>query len=451
MRRLAFVLLVAACARAQADTATTDLAPEVRRVVDTWLKAQNDGDFAAYSALYAERFTGVRRSGPRTVKLDRAGWLKDRQRMFAKKMTVTIADLKMNAAPTTARVTFQQTWASGTYQDVGEKSLVVVKEKGAARIVQEELLASRILGTDKPRESASEDALRWMVAGGVVVDDAPDESWGKGRPEADFGDPVVVRKKVDAKKLPDAQRAWLGRKIRGMTSAGEACTAQVTGFSLVGRVIPHFGTRQEWREKQEREAAAEAWSLSAKVLVGELAGCEKATWARAAALPVPALVQAEQADAAITAKALAAFRKLPEYQQIQKSYAESPEAGVKRWENFSKSEPTVLVLADVPVGNKRVTLVSVTATASESCGGFNGDLWAMWELRGNQLVPRNTPGTFTITPTAAADTDGDGTVELLFDSAVFGDFGTERGVVRGRSGLFDDLEKVEVPFMDCPC
>src|SRR5262245_24156399 len=65
---------------------------EQKAAVDTflaaWVKTQTDGDFAAYSALYADRFRGIRRSGPRTVKLDRAGWMKDRERMFKKKMLV---------------------------------------------------------------------------------------------------------------------------------------------------------------------------------------------------------------------------------------------------------------------------------------------------------------------------------------------------------------------------
>jgi hypothetical protein len=34
-----------------------------RAVLERWLKAQNEGDFAAYEALYATRFTDIRRSG----------------------------------------------------------------------------------------------------------------------------------------------------------------------------------------------------------------------------------------------------------------------------------------------------------------------------------------------------------------------------------------------------
>src|SRR5688572_14715365 len=109
---------------ARGDTAQQDLSPQVKTLVADWLKAQNDGSFAAYEKLYAKRFTGVRRSGPRTVKMDRAAWMKDRGRMFQKKMTVSIDGLKVRSAASLARVTFVQTWESGNYKDTGEKQLV---------------------------------------------------------------------------------------------------------------------------------------------------------------------------------------------------------------------------------------------------------------------------------------------------------------------------------------
>ena len=65
---------------------------DARGVVDGWLAAQNAGDLAAYDKLYAARFTGIRRSGPRTVRFDRAGWMRDRARMFGKPMTVAKPD-----------------------------------------------------------------------------------------------------------------------------------------------------------------------------------------------------------------------------------------------------------------------------------------------------------------------------------------------------------------------
>jgi hypothetical protein len=79
------LLLVPLCALA--NTAAPRPTPAERvpkpalELITAWLAAQNEGSFAAYSALYAPELRGVRRSGTRTVVLDHAGWLKDRERM----------------------------------------------------------------------------------------------------------------------------------------------------------------------------------------------------------------------------------------------------------------------------------------------------------------------------------------------------------------------------------
>jgi hypothetical protein len=62
--------------------ATKPLESDARALLASWEAAQNAGDFAAYERLYAKRFTGVKRSGPRTRSFARAGWLEDRKRMF---------------------------------------------------------------------------------------------------------------------------------------------------------------------------------------------------------------------------------------------------------------------------------------------------------------------------------------------------------------------------------
>jgi hypothetical protein len=111
-------------------------------LLERWLDAQNRGDFAAYQQLYATSFEGIRRSGARVTKLDRAGWLKDRERMFQKKMTVTAADRNVEAYGSGHRVTFTQTWSSGSYKDTGTKELILLEEGGELRIFREELLES---------------------------------------------------------------------------------------------------------------------------------------------------------------------------------------------------------------------------------------------------------------------------------------------------------------------
>jgi hypothetical protein len=121
---------------------------EARALIERWLKSQNAGDFPAYQALYAEKFGGVRRSGARTVVLDRAAWMKERGRSFKRGMTVETTPPKIEIRGDTVRATFRQTFQSGRYRDVGDKQIDFARENGALRIVREEMLTSKKLAAE---------------------------------------------------------------------------------------------------------------------------------------------------------------------------------------------------------------------------------------------------------------------------------------------------------------
>src|SRR5215467_10769721 len=87
-------------------------ADPAQTLLNDWVKAQNEGNFATYEKLYAQKFTGVRRSGPRVVRLDRKGWMKDRGRMFKHTIVVAASEVKIVKAGKGATVTFVQTWSA---------------------------------------------------------------------------------------------------------------------------------------------------------------------------------------------------------------------------------------------------------------------------------------------------------------------------------------------------
>jgi hypothetical protein len=124
----------------------------VNQLLAMWLEAQNRGDFASYQALYAPAFRGVRRSGSRTVEMDRAGWMVDRRRMFAHAMTVAVRDVRARRKGPRFMLTFTQEWSSGTYHDVGPKEMVLVDGAEGLRIEREEMLLSMV--EPKPAEAA---------------------------------------------------------------------------------------------------------------------------------------------------------------------------------------------------------------------------------------------------------------------------------------------------------
>jgi hypothetical protein len=125
-----------------AGAAAADPVGDARATLDAWLAAQNGGRYADYEALYAPAFHGVRRSGPKIIELNRDGWLRDRQRMFKKPMKVAIDKLAIEARADGVHLTFQQTFESGSFGDVGEKELVVAPADGRMKVVREEMRSS---------------------------------------------------------------------------------------------------------------------------------------------------------------------------------------------------------------------------------------------------------------------------------------------------------------------
>src|SRR5262249_30328876 len=142
-------------------------------LLERWLKAQNDGDFSAYQALYAPEFQGIRRSGPRVARFDRAAWLKDRERMFKQRMVINADHVRWATSRDQARGIFDQTFRSGRYQDRGKKELVLVERAGALAIVREEMLTSQIGAADAARFGE----FAYVVDGHLVLPVDPQEEW----------------------------------------------------------------------------------------------------------------------------------------------------------------------------------------------------------------------------------------------------------------------------------
>lgn len=111
-------------------------------LLSRWVNTQNAGDFAGYSALYGSAFEGVRRSGDRQRIMRLSDWLKDRERMFKKPMTVRMDEVYLTGRDAGAQVDFIQGWSSGGFADFGPKRLLLTKEGPDFRIGREDMLAS---------------------------------------------------------------------------------------------------------------------------------------------------------------------------------------------------------------------------------------------------------------------------------------------------------------------
>jgi hypothetical protein len=428
---------------------------QVKALLDEWLAAQNAGSFERYQKLYASKFQGVRRSGPRTVRLDRPGWVADRKRMFGKAMTVEIADLEIVRGGGMARVQFQQTWASGNYKDVGRKQMVLVREGEGLRVAREELLDSRIVGADHRDLSA---ALLLADATSVLLEARPQDAWAQGPPRPREGDQAGVRS-VDVAALPAELAGWRTRKLKLMGKAGPLCDGAVAGLSIVGLVTPHFGTVQTWEGREDGQRwsadriAADMWSMSkgdGRVLVGELAQkCDGALWAFDANKTVPVVAPAnEMAPGPLRDTIIKAFRQLPQHAEIQKAWREYPEKDKEVWTD-SPDARTVVWRFDHP----RATLVMVSAAWLGGCGSFGGDVTALYQLAGPAASPTRTLLSAMsygdlAAPVSAFDLDGDGQLEILFGPE---GWRKERGLYQLAGDAYDRFVLYQQPFHDCGC
>jgi hypothetical protein len=244
-----------------------------------------------------------------------------------------------------------------------------------------------------------------------------------------------------------------------MDARGVRCEAKLGGFFLRSRLVG------------EADEGPPGWSETANFLVAKVEGdrkaCAGATWARSATLPTPPIATAETPSAELKARALAAFRALPESQAIQRRYtawsASQHHKPASSWFAHGKPRPTIRLFSVKPSGP---TLLSVSASISEGgCeNGVFGSVWALWQVDGPPASPRltlrNQPDdSMTMQPTAAVDLDGDGHVELLFDG--FSDYRSanalgqpqflEHGVVRTLGDSYIEIEGPETPILICPC
>jgi hypothetical protein len=419
---------------------------EARALVAAWLDAQNRGDFSAYQALYAARFEGIKRVGERASRFDRAGWLKDRERMFQAPRSggalhVELAELSLQTALSTARARFVQSFSKGTFSDRGPKELLLVREDDQLRIAREELLSSE-LTRPTARSAMQGGAFFFVIEQGVVLQPAAGFAAARGSLEslAPQGPVHVVRSAVDESRLDPALRALRGRGL--LLGGRPECKARLGQLWLVVRVDPHFSMARRWSGEPEEEGgppgkpasedeiAREVWDLGAPELVAELRdvpeGCQ-AGWARDAALPV---IQPQWPASAATP----GLRAEAERQMLAFVQRVSPAPpGV---------EPSLELQS---IEGKQPLLVGRYARGESCAEEFYASF--VWRVRGTAAAPRlqllNDPERspdFMLE--LALDLDGDGRWELL------GNAGTR---LLEASDAYESGPVIGITELDCMC
>jgi hypothetical protein len=292
----------------------------------------------------------------------------------------------------------------------------------------------------------------------ALLSAAPDASWGEGNPV--YVGHGAAAKSVAMNRLPRALRAWLGRPVRVLGANGAVCDTRLQRFSLRAEITPDPATAEIWDGCAEPPLAPAAiaediWRsslVSGRTLVAEFsAPCRGALLAVDPDLPAPVIAAPEPASAELGERALAAFRQLPGYAEIQTRYkAEQPDAEGAWEDHDARRGVWSLRLA------AHASLVFVSVEAGTRCAKFSGSLSALWaESRDSSstalhlLVVPKALDERRMTPSAVVDLDASGNPAVLLGPD--GQFAARALLSRPSAAGYNLALLSSVPFFVGPC
>lgn len=399
-----------------------------REAMTEWLRTQNEGDFDSYSRLYARQMLGIKRSGDRTRRLDRAGWIADRKQMFRKPMVVRLSGLRIDVLSRAVVASFVQRWSSAKYQDVGPKRMVFVLEKDGWRISREEMLRSTVLGSEpkQDRRLVSRFAFAEQVDDTtyLILRQQVDPNWAASPPRALGADHIAAEAGVELDRVPAELRDLVARPVRLYGRDGQRCEAKVDALLLLGIVRANWP--QDFVERQAGtpidvppdEAARAVMRLGGPHLVARVDKvCGRVLWGQWADEPEPKILDKLPGTKAVSPKlqaGVAAFMGETEYAATQarweKHWLEAPDPPpAAKW-----SDDADLRVQAWGLGEPAVITVEAW---QDPCGGyFDGALLGVYPVTDGSLRPAFKDAS-RLSAAVVFDLELDGSYEVLaFDT-----------------------------------
>lgn len=430
-----------------------------QQLLTAWVDAQNGGDFDAYSKLYADRFSGVKRAGSRVSRYDRARWMSDRRGMFRRPMHVEANDVQVRVSGPLVLVRFAQKWSSAKFADEGAKAMTLVPTEAGLRISSEAMLDSSV--ARRGSAPVDPDDFRFVIRTSrtyvVLSLDAPDE-WLTGSPVLDTtrdSYTMAARRAVHTGSVPAMLLAASGQRVDLYGRDGRACQVTLGAVHGLRREIPHFCTVEARNgggasgcsndePMTDREVAADVWKDGeVTLLVAEAtrpdSACDGATWARPSARQAPSVFVPEDMDDDTATRLQAAFRVTPSYRSIAREYVREP-GDPEHWE---QNAPKLLLTG----WRDGARMLYTVEAASDGCGSFLPPLTALFEAQDGQL---RLLGEYPngLSPNAIVDVNLDGLPDLQGTTWLAP---RDSGNVIMLGASEDALTECPLPFHDCGC
>jgi hypothetical protein len=237
---------------------------------------------------------------------------------------------------------------------------------------------------------------------------------------------------VARRDVPAEYAVWNDRKVK----VDNTCEAKVTGFAIVSRLVgsPEYAGVDAWTPATVMDAGH-------AVLAARLDGCT-GTFARDATLP-DVVVPIRLHDAALENAARKALIASPAGRRTQREWNDQLTAlGDKAGPWHAGGAITAEVLRHPQTG---VTFVSVHGHVSGGCGAPHANVWGLFRVTGDTLVPvQLRPLGDVETIDQLIDIDGDGELELLGKPWL----GKDKLLTHANG---DAIDQLSVPFHGCPC
>ena len=285
----------------------------------------------------------------------------------------------------------------------------------------------------------------------LVLATAPDLTWSKGQlRDHKLEWAVAVSKRVDTTRLPDPLRALADARVIVYAADGSTCTATTRpdGLTIHGRQDGELAYPDEGHDEvtpAQQQAVREQVFAEAQLLRARLhrdgERCD-GVWARAAALPAPAVFAArDDEDPALRERVLAALAPSPRLEALARSYRHhNDESGAEQPEWPVYLRDTLQVTRWDELGGARSYLNVVVGDGGEACSGlFSDQLAVLFAVTDDGLVLLDQPG--FIHPLAIMDLERDGQLEAV----------TEGGMHLESRGLPGTVQRFEIPYHGCPC
>lgn len=471
---------------------TVEPTPQVRReavreLLEQWLTAQNESDFAAYRELYDDSFEGLISSGgaSRFVEFNRPSWLDSRREYFERPMKISIDDVVIETFAESAEVLFVETRdvpATGVRESrvEGPKELFVVRDGDELRIGGEVMTEMRrsLVEREKVAPQPDDVALVWTAgdddrrAHYLVLDTNPESDAISN--DVEYKGFSAARAAVEQEEISRTVSAWQGRAVRLFDPDGEHCIGEVSGLFGLVRMEPHFGQFNRWtgspRTRTPGEPplepldndtiAAEVWQMgSSPVLAAavdieadEECGVDDPVWGRSEKSETSPLREVEAQDSE-TAAVLDAFRGLEKYEEIQHRFLEQTTGEERQesegtWSTLWGAEPKVSVFRS---DERQRTFAFASASSGIGCGEFLGELSGFFELRtddGEIRVVRLSDFASAFEPAALVDADHGGVPHIVGEKYRVG----SSKILAGPVGTVHRvMQRLHVPSFECGC